>query len=93
MITTPLKEVTFHVRQAVAWPFAPLGIAQIEELRRRTVRLWYRCRTGTERRPIVNAEKLAAVQAEQRSPILPIKDPFARGALPREKTYAISAPD
>lgn len=80
--------VTFTTGQAVTWPPAPGQLAQVEDLLRANVRLFYRCRTGRVRRPVVAAAALAALQqAPHATPPLPIPNPMRRGVLPRAKTF------
>lgn len=82
--------VAFSVGQPVAWPPAPLGAAQVEELRRSCVRLVYRCDTGTLRRPVVPAAELAKLQRSPRvDQPLPWPNFMRRGALPRTKVFPI----
>jgi hypothetical protein len=76
--------------QPVTWPPAPNGLAQVVELRRTRVRLYYRCRTGRERQPVVPAAALAGLQrggVGGLQPPLPLHNPYGRAAMggpPRE---------
>jgi hypothetical protein len=85
MSTTAL--ISFATGQAVTWPPAPGRLAQVEELRRTKVRLFYRCRTGRERRPVVPAATLWAMQHAEREPPLPLRNAMGRGCLPRAKAF------
>ena len=81
--------VRFRTGQIVNWPRSPLGWAQVIELRRTCVRLYYRRKSGREQRPVVNAAKLARVQ-ETRQPPLPLINPYGRGMLrPEEKEFEL----
>lgn len=72
------KTVTFAVGQPVPWPKAPGGIAQVEDVMRRRVRLAYRARTGRWRFPVVRAAVLARLIEEQQAPLLPLRNPAFR---------------
>jgi hypothetical protein len=80
--------ITFSIGQAVYWPAAPMGIAQVEELRRTTVRLCYPCKSGRVRHPIVRADKLARLGTL----LLTLDNPFSRGVIPREKVFNLPPP-
>jgi hypothetical protein len=74
--------VAFRRGQLVPWPPAAGGWAQVVELRRTTVRLYYACRTGRVRQPVVPAAGLAALAAEpQAPPPLPLFNPYGRAAM------------
>ena len=74
--------VVFAVGQPVHWPAAPRQLAQVAELRRSRVRLFYQCSTGRKRHPIVSAIDLALLQ--RTDPPLPLPTLFGRGiARPR----------
>ncbi|MGB7158153.1 MAG: hypothetical protein WBD40_08815 [Tepidisphaeraceae bacterium] len=81
-------DIKFQVGQAVPWPAAPMGIAQVEELRRTTVRLCYPCKTGRVRHPIVRADKLARLGRL----LLKLDNPFSRGVIQREKIFKLPPP-
>jgi hypothetical protein len=76
--------VEFTLGQLVRWPPAPGKIAQVIELRRTKVRIFYRTRKrgGRERQPIVNAHRLQALQ-DPNDPLLPLSNPFGRALLKR----------
>lgn len=76
--------VEFALGQFVRWPPAPGRVAQVIELRRTCVRLFYRTkkRGGRERRPIVDAHQLATLQ-DPHDPLLPLSNPFGRGMVKR----------
>lgn len=77
--------VRLRVGQAVEWDPAPGGIAQIDEVLRRNVRLIYRTRRGALRRPLARPEDLIT-----RPKLLDLHNPFGRPiARPREKEFAI----
>jgi hypothetical protein len=81
--------IEFKTGQAVLWPPAPGGLAQIVELRRSTVRLFYRCRSGLVRLPIVNAFELHRLQSvKSDTPPLGMRNALGRGCLPRSKTFS-----
>lgn len=95
MNNTPIQ---FELGQTVRWPQAPDGIAQIVELRRKNVMIFYRTRRrrkrdgsyagGKIRHPIVRPDVLAAKQ-HQAEPFLPLINPFHRVILKRKvKAYA-----
>ncbi len=77
----PETTMTFTTGQAVPWRHAPGGIAQIEDLLRRRVRLFYRCKNGRIRRPLVRASEL------KDELLFRLHNPFDRGVMPRSKTY------
>lgn len=78
--------ITFSLGQTVYWPAAPKKIAQVVELRRSSVRIFYCCRSGTERQPVVKAAELQKLQAPSEPP-LPLHNPFGR-AIVRRKAKA-----
>lgn len=85
-MNAPPKSVTFRIGQAVSWRSAPMGLAQICELRRRRVRICYPCKNGRIRSPIVS------IAALLREPLLiPLENPFNRALLPRprERTFEL----
>lgn len=53
-----MDAITLQTRQLVNWPPAPTGVAQVDELLRTRVRLFYRTKTGRDRRPLVSAVRL-----------------------------------
>jgi len=63
-----------------------MGFAQIEELRRRNVRLVYRCRNGRTRHPIVSAAVIA-----NRPLLVDLHNPYDRGVISRSKTFEVPA--
>lgn len=77
-----MTSVSWQIGQAVRWPWAPGGVAQIVELRRSTVRLFYAHGTGLARQPIVDAIELARIQ-ETMTPLLPLSNPYGRAILKR----------
>ena len=79
----PREAVTLATGQVVPWPPAPLGWAQVVELRRTRVRLLYRCRTGRIRQPVTKAADLAELLAKEQEPTLPLTNPFGRAAMGR----------
>ena len=83
-----MEGICLQVGQAVAWAAAPGGIAQIEELRRRRVRLVYRCKNGKHRHPVIRVEQVAQLPAL----LIPMVNPLDRGVLPRSKSYELSQP-
>jgi hypothetical protein len=61
----------------------------VVELRRTSVRLLYRCKSGRRRFPIVAVAELAEIQAASREPLLPLFNPFGRGGMGRRKKFAV----
>lgn len=83
---TPIE---FARGQPVFWPAAPAGIAQVAELRRTHVRLYYRCRSGRGRQPLVRAQDLAALQVRPHVDLpLPLANPYGRAVRPGRKEFA-----
>lgn len=83
MSPPPPREIKLATSQVVPWAPAPGGMAQVEELRRRTVRLYYVCKSGKVRRPIVAPRLL------RESYFLPLVNPMDRAVMPRSRSYAI----
>ena len=77
--------LTLSVGQAVPWPPAPLGIAQVADLRRSRVRLCYPSKNGRMRYPVVRVADLAKHGAL----LFDLSNPFNRGVLPRSRTFPI----
>lgn len=75
--------------QPVPWPHAPGGIAQVDELLRRNVILFYRASTGRVRRPRASARLVAELlrDSHREQPLLPMHNPLARGVRRRVKTF------
>jgi hypothetical protein len=67
--------------QSVPWPPSPRGFAQVVELRRTRVRLFYVCKNGRVRQPVVRAAELADRQANEDQPPLPLFNFFGRAAM------------
>lgn len=88
----PAGRITLRLGQAVAWPKAFEGIAQVAELRRTRVRLVYLTKHRRTRHRTLSVAELAAIQARQ--PLLfDLPDnPFNRGVIPKTKTYPLPAP-
>jgi hypothetical protein len=77
--------IRLRIGQAVQWPPAPDGVAQIEEILRRRVRLVYRTRRGTLRHPLARPEHLM-----RRPMLLEVHNPLGRAiGRPREKEFVI----
>lgn len=74
--------MTIKNGQLVHWPHAPGQIAQVIELRRRNVRLFYRCRTGRIHQPIVPAKSI-----QPASDHLPLLNPMGRAMIRGVKTF------
>jgi hypothetical protein len=84
-----LAKISLSRGQLVRWEPAPDRIAQIDELRTRTVRLYYRARSGRVRRPIVDAFTLDLLQIPD-DPVLPLYNPMGRGIVkPQTKTFVL----
>lgn len=62
---------TIRSGTTVRWPPAPSMLAQVEQVLRSRVRLFYRCRTGRIRRPLVRLDQLSI------EPML-VHNPFGR---------------
>jgi len=79
----------FEKGQSVYWPHAPSHLAQVVEIRRTCVRIYYRTKKHRrERQPIVNAGVLAELQKAPlpAQPPLPFHNPFRRAQMkPRRK--------
>ena len=75
--------------QIVHWPPAPLGWAQVIELRRTKVRLFYVSRRGTDKFPEVNVRYLAAIQ-DGNGPLLPLFNPLRRACMGRSKRFPVA---
>lgn len=84
--------ITLRVGQVVPWPAAPMGFAQISDLRRSRVTLCYPFkRSGRVARPVVRVDQVAKLLRD--APLLfPLHNPFDRGVLPREKSYKLPPP-
>lgn len=82
----PPNSVTLHIGQAVAWPSAPMGVAQIAELRTRRVRICYPCKNGRIRQPVV------AIATILRQPLLfQLSNPFDRAIVKgSSRTYTLN---
>jgi hypothetical protein len=79
------SEVVFRVGQLVTWPAAGGGVAQVDSLLRRRVRIYYPTKAGNPRFATVAAEVLANACQEQ--PLLfDVQNPFFRGVLPNPKS-------
>lgn len=86
-----MDDVTFSIGQVVPWPPAPMGMAQVSELRRSKVQLSYPFKNGRIARPLVNADKLAHLQ--QNLPLLfRLHNIYNRGIVPREKSFKLPPP-
>lgn len=73
--------MNFKIGQSVGWKHSPSGIAQIDRVMRRRIRLVYATKRGTLRFPVVHPEQLAKHQ-----PTLPIIfNPMNRG-IPYDRT-------
>jgi len=83
--------ITLAVGQAIPWPPAPMGIAQIAELRRRRVMLVYPFKNGRIAHPLVSVDDLARLL--EHSPLLfALNNPFNRAVRGRTRTYALTPP-
>jgi hypothetical protein len=81
----------FHKGQTVRWPFAPRELAQVVEIRRTCVRLYYVTKKhGLARQPIVHAARLAELQRVKEPP-LPIHNLFGRAGMDRRPRPMIAA--
>lgn len=87
MISPPPSQarttITLHVGQAVPWRHSPSGFAQICELRRTRVRLFYRTRNGHDRFALVPAGDVCCQQL-----LFELNNPYNRGQIPRQKTFS-----
>lgn len=73
------------VGTAVPWAPAPGGIAQVDDLLRRRVRLVYRCKNGRLRRPVVPASRLVDRL------LFNLHNPLDRGCPAKTRAYAVEA--
>lgn len=75
----------FQNGQAVRWPPAPRELAQVVEIRRTCVRLYYRTKKHElERQPIVPAAELEALQRHPHGDLpLPLFNLFNRAIIRR----------
>lgn len=90
------QEITLAIGDPIPWAPAPGGLAQVDELLRSNVVLYYRARSGRIRRPKIAASRVANLIASDaragsahHSPILPIPNPLGRAARNRFKSYRI----
>lgn len=86
-----IESIELETGQLVPWPPAPGGFAQVDELLRRRVTLFYKAGTGRVRHPRVSAALIAELLAatSKRQPLLPMKNALGRGALKRRKTFTL----
>ena len=83
-----MSAVTLYKGQMIHWPRAVGGYAQVDDLRRKKVRLVYRTKRGTLRFAIV-----AAVELAHRQTFMPgVTNVLDRGLLPAAKTYEFPPP-
>ncbi len=86
------SSITLRVGQVIPWPAAPMGMAQITELRRSKVRIVYPHKHGRRRsvaQPIVAAAKVAELLTN--SPLIfQMENLYQRGVVPRSKVFQIS---
>jgi len=81
--------VTWQIGQVVQWAPSPNRLAQICELRRTRVRLFYCTRSGRERFPIVDAFHLAGSQDPRLDPPLPLMNVMGRAFVKAaQKTFS-----
>jgi hypothetical protein len=76
--------VTLRIGQAIEWPRAAGGIAQIQELRRLNVRIVYLCRNGR-----VRYRLLRAADAARRPLLFQLENPLNRGVVAKSKTFRV----
>lgn len=84
-----MNRITFTKGQPVYWPHAIDGMAQVDDLLRRRVRIVYRCRGRRLCFRTLPADRLAAIDATA-PPLFPLPfNPLKRGILPtvKPKTY------
>lgn len=74
--------ITISVGQAVAWRHSPNGIAQVEELLRKRVRICYRTKKGTFRHPVIHAAQAVSEQL-----LFNLHNPFDRAERRGSKVY------
>ena len=77
---------TLTIGDVVAWPSSPSGLAQVDELRRKKVRLVYRTKGGKFRYATVSVAELCGP-----GPLFEMKNLFGRAAFPRTKTFNVPA--
>jgi uncharacterized protein VirK/YbjX len=73
--------MTFDRGQMVTWPHAPGRLAQVVEVRRTCVRLFYKHRTGLIRQPVVRMTHLEELQRRHPEPPLPLHNPYSRANM------------
>jgi hypothetical protein len=76
---------TFTTGQAVPWPAAPLGFAQVAELHRSRLVLTYN-RGRRVVHPVVSVSRIVRL-ARQRPLLLALDNPYGRGLVRKTKTY------
>lgn len=87
-----MNTVTLSIGQVIPWPHAPMGVAQIDELRRCNVQLWYAFKTGRVARPVVSAAVVAGLLRKP-STLLPMHNLLGKPiARPRTKSFKITPP-
>lgn len=77
-------EVTFFVGQAVPWRHSPSGFAQIVELRRTKVRLFYRTKNGHPRHALASASSVCIEQL-----LFEMDNPYGREFIRKTKTFEV----
>lgn len=85
------NSITFSIGQVVPWPAAPMGFAQVADLRRTKVQLCYPFKNGRIARPTVTADALAKLQ--DCAPLMfALHNPFNRGVIHRQKIFQLTPP-
>lgn len=88
MPKTMPKTIKYSRGTSVRWPPAPLGFAEVVELRRTCVRLYYITKSGRERQPIVSASRVEEIQrhpGDDHQLPLPLFNFFNRAFVPRKE--------
>ena len=85
-----MSTITIRIGQVVPWPSAPMGFAQVSDLRRKKVEICYPFKNGRIARPIVRVAELAMLMhREQVQQPFPFHNPFHRALRPKSKAYEV----
>ena len=80
--------VTLQIGQVVPWGHAPMGLAQICDLRRRNVTLCYPNSRGNIRRPSIRARDLYQIMLTQPL-LLNLHNVYDRGCPNKTRKYIV----
>jgi hypothetical protein len=76
--------VVLRTGQAVPWPYSPTGFAQIVELRRTKVRVFYRTKNGHPRHALAPAGEVCRQQL-----LFELDNPYNRGLIRKSKAFEV----